>query len=324
MKLRAWLLAATAVIVMGGPLPAQAQSDFPSKTIRLLVGFPPGGSTDVLGRVLAQEVRKTTGAEVIILNKPGASGAVAINELISSPPDGYTIALTPSTIMTLAHKFQNIRPDLLESTSALALMGRQRVGFATKADSPHRTLKDFIEAARANPGKLSIGTPGVGTMSGLIVTAVMLHEKVDVNIVPMQGDAPVATAILGGHVSGGSASSASWSMHVREKTMRLLASAEAVRADAAPEVPTFLEAGYPYKSSAIQYLLAPKGLPDGVKSKLIDIFTAAGKTAAYIDIAQKNDLYETQVLTGEALDKYLLEDRAEISALVDRLGLGKK
>lgn len=309
---------ATCVISFG----ALAQSDFPNKQIKLLVGFPPGGSTDVLSRVLSQELRKS-GVDVIILNKPGASGAVAINELISSPPDGYTIALTPSTIMTLAHKFQNIRPDMLEATSALALLGRQRVGFATKADSPYLTLKEFVAAAKAQPGKLSIGTPGVGTMSGLIVIAVMKYEKLEVNIVPMQGDAPVATAILGGHVTAGSASSAAWSNHVREKTMKLLASAEAERADAAPDVPTFQEAGYPYKSSAIQYLLAPKGLPPEVKQKLIGLFLAASQTPAYVEIAKQNDLYDPSAISAEALDKYLLEDRAAISALVDSLGLGK-
>ena len=317
-------LASAALAVSTFVTPAFAQSDFPNKTIRLLVGFPAGGSTDVLGRIMGQEIRKSTGQDVLIINKPGASGALAINELISSPADGYTVVLTPSTITTLAHKFQNIRTDMLESTSAIAMTGRLRVGIATRIDSPVKTLKEFISAARAQPGKLSVGVPGAGTMSALIIIAVIRHENVEVNIVPMLGDAPVSSAILGGHISAGSASSAAWTIHVREGTMHLLASAEGLRSEAAPDVPTLQEAGYPYKSSAIQYVLAPKGLPEPVRQKLIELFTAASRTPNYIDIAKKNDLFDNQLLNGDALDKYLLDDRAAISALVDSLGMGRK
>lgn len=296
---------------------------FPSKPIRLMVGFPPGGSTDVLARTLAQEARAALG-EVIVINKPGAAGTVAISELISATPDGTTIAITPSTAMTLAHQFQNIRPDMLESTEALIMVGRQRVGMATSKDSPHKTLKDFMAAALANPGKLSLGIPGAGTSVDLMLRALLAHEKADANIVPFQGDAPVVTALLGGHITAGAFAAGGWAPQVREGGLRLLASFEADRADVAPDVPTLVELGYGLKGNAIQYILAPKGLPEAVSTKLIEGFRAASLTPNYIDIAQKNALYDRESPTGRTLDQQLLADRAELAELVNRLGLKKK
>src|SRR5262249_45025300 len=160
-----------------------AQGDFPNRSIRLLVGFPPGGSTDVLARTLAHEARSTLGQDVLIINKPGASGALAVLEVVGATPDGYTIGITPRPAMTLAFQFQNTRAGLLESTQALLLVGRQRVGIAVEKSSPLSSLKGLIAAARADPGKTSIGIPGAGTSVDLLTRAVLLHEKVEPSVV---------------------------------------------------------------------------------------------------------------------------------------------
>ncbi len=321
-----WSIAARAVValLLFAPGAALAQADFPNRPLRLLVGFPPGGSTDVLSRVLAQEARKALGQEVIIVNKPGASGALAIVDVVASPADGYTIALTPSSTLTLAHEFQQIRPDLLEQTDALLTVGRQRIGIAVKAESDIKTLKDLIERARKEPGKVSLGIPGAGTMTDLISRAVFKEAGVDVNIVPFNGDAPVATAMLGDHVTAGAMSAGGWNPQIAGGKMRLLASLEQERAEIAPDVPTVIEIGYPLKGDAIQYLLGPKGLPPEVRKKLTDIFVEATKSPAFIDIAKQNALYDPRSITGAALDAYLLKDRTTNAALVEKLGLKKK
>lgn len=313
-----------ALALLGVSLLAGAQADFPSRPIRLLVGFPPGGSTDVLARALAHEGRKLLGQEIVVVNKPGATGVISANEVAAANPDGYTIGISPSTTFTLAHLFQNIRPDLLESTAALALVGRQRIGIVGKGDSPQRTLKEFIEKARKNPGKLAIGIPGTGTKVELITRAIIMQEGVDVSIVPFQGDAPVATAILGGHVAAGSFAAGGWTPHVRAGSMRLLASMEDERAEAAPEVPTLMELGYPLTGAAIQYVYAPKGMPASVTKRLTDAVAEAARSPVYIDVATKNGLYDKNPIVGESLDRYLLKDRAAIAELVDKLGLKKK
>jgi tripartite-type tricarboxylate transporter receptor subunit TctC len=318
-------LAARAIIIVVALTPgfAAAQSDYPSHPLRLMVGFQPGGSTDVLSRTLAQEARKALGQEVIIVNKPGASGALAVIEVVGSPADGYTIGVTPSSTLTLAHEFQSIRPDLLENTEALITVGSQRTGIAVKTDSEIKSFKDFVERARKEPGKLTLGVPGAGTKSDLMARAIFREVGVDVNIVPFNGDAPVATAVLGGHVTAGSFSAGGWNPLVQAGNMRLIASLEQERAEIAPDVPTMIEMGYSIQGGTIQYMFAPKGLPPAIRQKLIDVFTEASKTKNYIDIAKQNALYDDKLITGAALDAYLLKDRASNKALVERLGLKK-
>jgi len=301
-----------------------AAQEFPSRPIRLLVGFPPGGSTDVLARALAQEGRKWLGQEIIVVNRPGASGVIAANEVAAAMADGHTIGVSPSTAFTLAHLFMDIRTDLLEATSALMLVGRQRIGILAQGDSPHRTLKEFMDNARKNPGKITVGIPGLGTKVELITRAIALHEKVELNVVAFQGDAGVMTNLLGGHIAAGSFSVGGWANHVRSGTMRLLASFEDDRFDVAPGVPTLLELGYPLTGAAIQYLYGPRNLPPAVARRIIAAFTDASRSPAFIEVATQNGLYDKNPLVGEALDTYLAKDRAANVELVAKLGVGLK
>ena len=317
------MMFAVAFALVGLASPVAAQTDFPNKPVRLLVGFPPGGSSDVLARALGNEVRGALGQEVVIINRPGATGSTAIIETIGAPADGYTIAITPSTVLTLAHNFINIRPDLLEASTPLMLAGRQRIGIATKADSHNKSLKDLMAEARANPGKVSIGIPGVGTKVELLTRAVAQQEKVEINIVPLGGDAPVATNILGGHIAAGAMAAAGFMANISAGSMRLLASYEHDRYAIAKDVPTLRELGYPFEGAALQYLLGPKDLPAPVVKKLVDAFTVASKAPAFIDVATKNGLYEKDILVGKALDDYLKQDRATNVDLVAKLGLKK-
>jgi tripartite-type tricarboxylate transporter receptor subunit TctC len=305
---------------------ALAQGDFPSRQqVKLYVGFPPGGSTDVLARSLAQEGSKLLGQDVIVINKPGATGSLAVNEVVAAPPDGYTIGITPSSAMTLAFLFQSgIRPDLLERTDGLLVVGRQRIGIAVKADSPIKNFADFVERARAEPGKLAVGIPGSGTLTELITRAALQQAKVEVNIVPFQGDSPIATAILGGHIAAGAFSAGGFTPQLKAGTMRLLVSQEEERADAAPDVPTMLELGYPYKGGAIQHMYGPKGLPAPVRDKLIDVFLKASQTPAFISVAKDNALYDGRTITGDSVNELLFKNRASNAELVDQLGLKKE
>ena len=317
-------IALVSLLVSLTPCGALAQSDFPNRGIRIMVGFPPGGSTDVLARMLAAEGGKRLGQEILVVNKPGVTGALAVNDVVASPADGYMLGITPSTVLTLTHLYQNIRPDLLENSSALLMVGRQRVGIAAKADNEIRTFRQLVETARKAPGKLSVGIPGTGTLTELITRAVFQQEKLDITIVPFQGDAPIITAILGNHVTAGSFSAGGWAQQVRGGAMRLLVSLEADRSEVAPDVPTLLELGYEFKGNAIQYMFAPKGLPGAVRQRLIDTFVDAARTPSFIDVATKNALYDANTMSGDALDQYLLKDRAGLVALANRLGVKKQ
>jgi tripartite-type tricarboxylate transporter receptor subunit TctC len=142
--------------------------------------------------------------------------------------------------------------------------------------------------------------------------------------VPFQGDAGVATGLLGGHVSAGSFAVGGWANHVRAGTMRLLASFEDDRFEVAPNVPTMTELGYALTGATLQHLYGPRGLPPAVVRRLVAAFGEASRTQAYIDIATQNGLYDKNPLVGEALDAYLAKDRAANTELVEKLGLGLK
>ncbi len=314
---------AALAILSASLTPALAQTSYPTRPIRIMVGFSAGGSTDVLARVAAQEARKTLGQDLIVVNKPGAAATIAMADVANADPDGYTIGITPSGVMTMTPLFQNVRSDLLDVTSALVVAGRQRTGLAVKSDSPLRSVKDLLAAARENPGKISIGTPGVGTGVAVLLQAIIIQEKSDISLVPMQGDAPVVQAMMGGHVSAGTTSAAGFAEHIRAGTMRLLASMDNERLDVAPDVPTLIEQGYDLYSGTLQYFMAPKKTPADIKAKLIDALTKAVNSPAFVEIAKQNVLHWPTKMTGEELDAYFQKDRQESIALVKRLGLGK-
>ena len=303
---------------------AAAQSDFPNRPLRLLVGFPPGGATDVLARALAQEARGVLGQEIIVVNRPGASGAIAINEVAGAKPDGHTIGLAPSSAFTLAFHFMDIRPDLLYITDSLMMAARQRVGMVVKGDSPHKTLKDLVAFARKNPGKVSVGVPGVGTSVEVFTRAILRHAKVYAIVVPFKGDTGVSTALLGGQIVAGSFSAGGWAQQVQTGAMRLVASFQDDRFGVAPDVPTLSELGYDLTGTNIQFVYGPKGLPPAVARRLIADLTKAARGPKYVEIATKNELYDKNPLVGDALSAYLLKDRVTNAALVEKLGLKKQ
>jgi tripartite-type tricarboxylate transporter receptor subunit TctC len=303
---------------------AAAQSDFPNRPLRMLVGFPPGGATDLLARALAQESRVALGQEMIVVNRSGANGAIAINEVAGAKPDGYTIGLAPTSAFTLAFHFMDIRPDLLDITDPLMMAARQRVGMVVKGDSPHKTLKDLVEFARKNPGKVSIGVSGVGSSVDVFTRTILQRANIDAIVVPFKGDAEVSTALLGRQIIAGSYAAGGWAQQVQAGAMRLIASFMEDRFGVAPDVPTLEEMGYGLTGTNIQFVYGPRGLPPAVAKRLIAVFTAAARSPAYVQIATKNELYEKNLLVGQALKDYLLADRATNSALVEKLGLKKQ
>jgi len=278
----------------------------------------------VLARALAHETRVPLGQEVLVVNKPGASGLIAINEVAGAKPDGYTIGLAPTSAFTLAFHFMDIRPDLLEITDALMMAARQRVGMVVKGDSPYKTLKDLVEFARKNPGKVSVGVPGVGTSVEVFTRAILQHAKIDATVVPFKGDTGVSTALLGGQIVAGSFSAGGWAQQVQAGAMRLIASFQDDRFSVAPDVPTLEEMGYGLTGTNIQIIFGPKGLPPAVAKRLIAVFTEAARSPTYVEIATKNELYDKNALVGDALTAFLLKDRAANSALVEKLGLKKQ
>ena len=302
---------------------ATAQSEFPNRPLRMVVGFPPGGATDILARALAQEARAGLGQEVIVVNRSGANGAIAINEVAAAKPDGYTLGLAPTSAFTLAFHFIDIRPDFLEITEPLLMAARQRVGMVVKADSAHKTLRELVEFAKKNPGKVSFGVSGTGSSVDIFTRSILLRANIEAIVVPFKGDADVSTALLGGQIVAASYGAGSWAQQVQNGAMRVIASFQEDRFSVAPEVPTLEEMGYGLTGTNIQFVYGPKGLPPALAKRLIAIFADAARTPRYIDIATKNALFDKNLLVGQALTAYLLRDRATNALLLEKLGMKK-
>lgn len=300
-----------------------AQSDYPARTITVSVGYPAGGGTDLLARVLSAEAGKKFGREIIIVNQPGASGTVAMSALASARPDGYTLGVTASSSLTIAPFTLDSPPDLLERITTLVAIGRLRNGFLVKGDSPFKGIKDVIEFARKNPGSVSIGVQGMGSSGALALGATALQENIKWTLVPYTGEAPAMAAVIGGHITAATATSGGWPRFVEAGTLRMIASMDAERFDFVPNVPTMVEQGYP-NSSLLFVLAGPKGLPPSVAKRITDAFTEALHTPTAVDFIAKNGMEIKTPLTGEALHRYLMEDRAAMGAIAEKMGLRKK
>jgi len=265
--MRKTIAAALAVLAFG----AQAQG-YPTKPVTMIVPFPPGGVADIVGRPLAASMEKALGQPVVIVNRTGAGGAIGMTAAARAAPDGYTILMTLSSISIFPES------DPLQGTPApyqisdfmpIALVTADPTVLVVRADSPYRTVQDFVAAAKANPGKINYSSSGVfGTLH---VAMEMFANAAGIQLfhVPYQGGGPAVTALLGGQVEALASGPAAAVGQIQGGKMRALAGWGAKRLDLMPDLPTFMELGYQdvefYIWSAV---VAPAAIPANVQHRL--------------------------------------------------------
>ncbi|MFH1335669.1 MAG: tripartite tricarboxylate transporter substrate binding protein [Candidatus Zixiibacteriota bacterium] len=303
---------------------SMAQVDYPTKPIQMLIGYPPGGSTDIMGRALAQEAKKYLGKEILIINRPGANGTVAATHVVTQKPDGYTIGTTPSASFTITPLLQELKVDILKESIPILSFGKFHVGIFVKTDSPFKTFNDFIKYAKQNPGKVTYGHPGSGTRPHLVMEMIAAQEGAKINFVAFKGDTPTATALLGGHIMVASCSAGGWISHIQAGSIRLLAISEDERMDSFPDIPNVIELGYPFPLPTILVLYGPKGLPEYAVKKLEEAFVKASQSPAFREFATKNELYSKKIMVRDELSKFLNEEKTKTHDIIQKIGLGKK
>jgi tripartite-type tricarboxylate transporter receptor subunit TctC len=250
---------------------AQAQ-DYPTRPITMIVPFPPGGIADINGRPLAASMEKTLGQPVVIVNRTGAGGAIGMTAAARAAPDGYTIlmALSSISIFPVSDPLEGRpAPYQISDFMPIALVTADPTVLVVRADSPHRTVQDFVAAAKANPGKINYSSSGIfGTLH---VAMEMFAGAAGIELfhVPYQGGGPAVTALLGGQVEALASGPAAAVGQIKGGKMRALAGWGAKRLDLMPELPTFLELGYKdvefYIWSAV---VAPAAIPPNVQHRL--------------------------------------------------------
>jgi tripartite-type tricarboxylate transporter receptor subunit TctC len=261
-------LAAAALL---GLSPHAAQAAYPEQPISMIVAYAPGGGTDIVARVLARYLEKYLGndARIVVLNKPGAGGAIGFTTLASAPPDGYTIGFinTPS-VLTVP-----IERKVAFTWQSFDLLGNivdDPDNFSVQADSPIKTLADLAAYAKANPGKVSVGTTGIGSDDHL---SMMMFEKaagVKMNHIPFKGAAEVHQAIATGQIMVAAMNIGEALQYIKGGTrLRNLGQMSVTRTNLAPSLPTFKEQGYDIVMASLRGMAAPKGLPPAVREALV-------------------------------------------------------
>jgi tripartite-type tricarboxylate transporter receptor subunit TctC len=274
---------AFAITAVVAPTPASAQPTYPDKPVRLIVAFPPGGSTDVVGRLVAQKVSMLWGGKAIVVeNKPGASGTIGTGESIAAAPDGYTLTIGNSqTHGTNATLFPKLPYDLVKGVTPIAMLARTKNVLAVSGNSPYKTVDDLLKAGKTKP--LSYASVGNGASSHIIGEFISKQFKLDAVHVPYKGAAPAMTDLLGGQVDFMAATYGSVASYVKDGRLRILAVSDEERDPRLPGIPTFKEAGLP--SLALDTtigLYGPAGIPQPIVNQWSD---AIGRIAKMPDVA---------------------------------------
>ena len=324
MKVKFFLLGILSFFIVISPGLLGARADYPTNPVQIVVGYGAGGSADIVTRALAQEAKKYLGQEIIILNKPGAMGIVAVSDVKNAKPDGYTLGALQSSCFILLPWLQNLAFDPLKEVTPIISFAKFNIALMVKSDSPFKTLKDFLEYARNNPGKATYGHPGVGSRLHLIMAAIAEQEGVKVNFVTFKSDSEIIANVLGGHMVAGGISSAALMPQVRAGQLRVLALLEGERVDYLPEIPNVVELGYPYSFPLIFLVYGPKGLPEPIIKKLEDAFNKASQLPTFKEFAIKNAAYMEKIMLHHELTKFLETEKAKSGEIIKKLGFEKK
>jgi tripartite-type tricarboxylate transporter receptor subunit TctC len=302
--------------------PALAQAPaFPAKPIKLICPWPAGGSSDAVMRALAESAGKALGGQMIIENKPGASGMLGPNELVRAAPDGYTLSQVTIGVARLPH-MQKMQFDPLKDFTYIACLTGYTFGIVVKADSPIKTIKDLVDFAKANPGKFTYGSTGNGTTPHLAFAEFASKAKIDVTHVPFKGSTDGLQAVLGGHVMSHS-DATGWAPQVEAGTMRLLATYGSKRTKRWPNVPTLNELGYDTVSDSPFGIGAPKGMDPAVVKKLHDAFKSTLQDPAVLASFDKYD--QSVIYMGtEEYTKFIRDTFQSEKMVIERLGLAMK
>jgi tripartite-type tricarboxylate transporter receptor subunit TctC len=265
------LLGAGAAAAVSGWLPgaARAQDAFPSRPIRIVVGFVAGGVSDVMARLIAPELQKALGVSVLVENRPGASGMIAAGQVAKAAPDGYTLYMAPNTHL-INHAINPTTPyHSVNDFTGITLLTTTPNMLVVKDDSPFRSVADFIAAAKAKPGDLSYATSGIGTTVHFAGELLAFKAGIKLNHVPFKGANQSIEAVVAGHVPASVSAVSSSIGFIRGGRVRVLAVMADKRSALLPDTPTFKELGFDgLLSDTWLGLLGPAAMPPVVSRRL--------------------------------------------------------
>ena len=294
---------------------ALAQSEYPNRPIKLFVGFAPGGSTDIVARIVAQKLGERLGQTIVVENRAGAGGTIGADAAAKAPPDGYTLTLgTTSTHAIAAGAYSKLPYNPVTDFTPISLVAITPYLLVVNPQVQARNLNEFLALAKSQPGKLNYASAGNGTATHLAMEMLKDAAKVDLVHIPYKGNAPADTAILAGEVQAVFGSMPALLQNAKANKVRPIAVGTAVRSPALPDVPTVAEQGYPGFEAALWLgIMGPANMPKPVVDRLYKEiaaivatpeFKAAMEANGAEPIVSKSPEEFREMLRGQ-VDKYV-------------------
>jgi tripartite-type tricarboxylate transporter receptor subunit TctC len=300
--------------------PALAQQGFPNRPIRLIVPWLPGGSADTHLRVMAEIAGRNLGQPVVVENRPGATGTLGPAMIAQEPRgDGHLIGQMPITIFRIPAMTRRPPFDPMTDFTWIIHLTGYVFGVVVRADSRYRTWEELLDFAKANPGRVSYGSPGVGSSLHITMERIAAERGIEFLHVPFRGGADTTQALLQGSVEA-VADSTGWAPHVHEGRFRLLVVWSAQRAKRFPEVRTLRETGIDIVSDSPFGLAGPKNMDPGVVRALHDALKPALLDPHHVSVLDRFDM-PVRYMDSETYANFARQLNAEESAAVRRLGL---
>ncbi len=299
--------------------PALAQQGFPNRPMRMIIPWAAGGTTDVQMRAICEAMGRRLGQPMIADNRPGAGGTLGPAALLNAQPDGYTLAQMPISVFRYPHMAPRAPFDPLVDFTYVAHLTGYLFGIVVKADAPWRTLAEFLDFAKVNPGRINYGSPGVGTSLHITMEQIAGARGIDWTHVPFRGIAENLPALLGGQIQA-VADSSGWTPLVEAGQLRLLVSWGAERAKRFPNVPTLRESGIDIVSTSPYGVAGPKGMDPGVVRVLQDAFREAVNDPQHLAVLERFDMPAMYMPAAE-YDAFARRQFADEGAMIRRMGL---
>jgi tripartite-type tricarboxylate transporter receptor subunit TctC len=310
-----------ALLVLGVAFPAAAQA--PERSVTMLAGYPAGGLVDVVSRLVAEGMKPKFPNGLVVVNRPGAAGSVAVAEMVRAKPDGATIVMTPHSALVIAAQMQDLAYKTPDDYDPFINLVAYYPMIAVRSESVYQNMNQLVADAKANPGKLRVGSPGEGTSSHLNLEELMRVTGTKMIHVPFQGWGQSSPALLGGHIEAVVAQPGELKGQVEGKRMRVLVNFTPQRHKVFPDVPTARELGWDVSNGVWYMLMAPKGTPAAVQRYLHDAAKAAIEDPKFADNMAGRGV-DVDYRPGEPLRADLWREYKLHTEILQRIGMLKK
>jgi tripartite-type tricarboxylate transporter receptor subunit TctC len=321
MRLSSWIAGALCLAAAGAAL---GQAKYPVKPVRMLVGFAPGGATDIVARLLAPSLGESLGQTVVVENRPGASSQIAGELVARSAPDGHTLLMTTQTLMTSQMIEGKTYPDLTRDFAAVSLSATSPLILVVNPSLPVKSVKELIALARARPGDLNYGTGGLGTTPHMAAELLATQARIKIVHVPFKGEAPALIDVIAGHVPMMFSNITASLAFVQAGRLRMIAQTGLQRSAVVPDVPTMEEAGLPgFEIIGFFGVMAPAGTPRDVITRLN---AELGKAMSRPDVRKQYaaQALDPGTLTADEYAAFIKDQGAKFGKVIKDAGITAK